>query len=407
MGGAGAVAGAVAGAGTWAGTVVGARAVAGAGVGAVAGAGAGAGAWAGAEAGAVAGAGAGAEVGAGGAGAGAGAVAGAGAGAGAWAVAGAGALGGVRAVAGALALALALLLRWVGAGEPSRPLTRSVTPASPCYSFTYACLVPVFSCSFVFFFYTSAFCLFFVCLFVCLFFLPYRVLASCLFGGCFRRCFCLFLLLLIDSPCHWFVSSAPKSAKMLKMLKMQGQDTRSLHSQAKPSKAKPVMSAPMPEASCAGRHGTAMRAPLGVCPYGAVVLLASLLYDAPCGGLPPATALASALRWCPRRSSLVPSSLYAACATGPIGLRVSSSPRLPTVPSTTASVAPIVWTWILPVVTSASFACDPFVAWSIPGPIAAVAVAGAGARAGAGAGAGAVAGAAAGAGAGAGTGPVA
>ena len=131
------------------------------------------------------------------------------------------------------------------------------------------------------------------------------------------------------------------------------------------------MSAPMPEPSCAGRHGTAMRAPLGVCPYGAVVLLASLLYDAPCGGLPPATALASALRWCPCRSSLVPSSLYAACATGPIGRRVSSSPRLPTVPSTTASVAPIVWMWILPVVTPASFACDPFVAWSIPGPIAA------------------------------------
>ena len=142
---------------------------------------------------------------------------------------------------GALALALALLLRWVGAGEPSRPLTRFVTPASPCYSFTYACLVLVFSCSFVFFS-TSAFCLFFVCLFLCLFFLPYRVLASCLFGGCFCWCFCLFLLLLVDSPCHWFVSSAPKSAKMLKMLRMQGQHTRSLHSQAKPSKAKPVIS---------------------------------------------------------------------------------------------------------------------------------------------------------------------
>ena len=114
-----------------------------------------------------------------------------------------------------------------------------------------------------------------------------------------------------------------------------------------------------------------MRAPLGVRPYGAVVLLASLLYDAPCGGLPPATALAFALRWCPPRSSLVPSSLYAACGTGPMGLRVSSSPRLPTVPSTTDSLAPIVWTWILPVVTSASFACDPFVASSITGPIAA------------------------------------
>ena len=196
--------------------------------------GAGAGAAAGAGAGAVAGAEAGV-----GAGAVAGAVAGAGAGAVAGAVAVAGAGAGAEAGAGgALALALALLLRWVGAGELSSPLTRFVTPASPCYSFTYACLVLLFSCSFVFFS-MSAFCLFFLCLFVCLFFLPYRVLASCLFGGCFRWCLCLFLLLLVDSPCHWFVSSAPKSDKMLKMLKMQGQDTRSLHSQAKPSKASP------------------------------------------------------------------------------------------------------------------------------------------------------------------------
>ena len=203
-----------------------------------------------------------------------GAGAGAGAGAGVWVGAGAGAGAGAL----ALALALALLLRWVGAGEPSRPLTRFVTPASLCYSITYARLVVVFSCSF-YFLSTPSFCLFFVCLFVCLYFRPYRVLGSCLFGCCFRRCSCLFLLVLAGSPCPWFVSSAPKSAKMLKNAK--GQDTRSLHTQAKPSKAKPVLSAPMPGASCACWHGTAMRAPLGVCLYGAVVLLASLLYDVP------------------------------------------------------------------------------------------------------------------------------
>ena len=173
---------------------------------------------------------------------------------------------GVEGEVRALSLALALLLCWVGVGEPSRPLTRFLTPASPCYSFTYACLVLVFSCSFVFFS-ASAFCLFFVCLFVCLFFLPYPVLASCLFGGCFRWCFCLFLLLLVDSPCHWFVSSAPKSAKMLKMLKMQGQDTRSLHSQAEAiqSKARDVSSNAWGVVWWPARHchaGTSQRMPL-------------------------------------------------------------------------------------------------------------------------------------------------
>ena len=61
------------------------------------------------------------------------------------------------------ALALALLLRWVGAGEPSRPLTRVVTPASLCFSIAYACPVLVFSRSF-YFLSTPSFCLFFVCL---------------------------------------------------------------------------------------------------------------------------------------------------------------------------------------------------------------------------------------------------
>ena len=110
----------------------------------------------------------------------------------------------------ALALALALLLRWVGAGEPSRPLTRFVTPASPCYSFTYACLVLAFSCSFVFF-YTSAFRLFFVCLFVCLFFLPYRVLASCLFGSVgASACSCFSLLTLLVTGLFPLHRKAPK-----------------------------------------------------------------------------------------------------------------------------------------------------------------------------------------------------
>ena len=79
---------------------------------------------------------------------------------------------------GASALALALLLRWVGAGEPSRPLTRVVTPASLCFSVTYACPVLVFSRSF-YFLSSSSFCLFFVC--VCIVFL------FCLLGSCLPR----------------------------------------------------------------------------------------------------------------------------------------------------------------------------------------------------------------------------
>ena len=106
--------------------------------------------------------------------------------------AGAGAGTGGGAGTGALALALALLLRWVGAGEPSRPLTRFVTPASPCSSFTYACLVLVFSCSFVFFFYVVV--LPFLCSFVCLF------VFSSLSCACFLFVWWLFPLVLLPVP---------------------------------------------------------------------------------------------------------------------------------------------------------------------------------------------------------------